>query len=229
MILEKDDAKIADIYDDILFEDFLYINESDAESYDWDLFFEHRYLGMLSRVVLESFDVNYTDKPTPDGTEDLYTVTLPDGKTFHLVIDYTNPRKTNDVMSERIISLQHKENTRIVGDLYEKFFNNLQPNEEVALIQFKDSEGRHNLTGDVGANSFQLFSSLKAGIIDSFWRNNRISNLRGFIIRVDNKEIRRLKLYQKLVDKFMNNEFPNMFVDDVTEKGVGMTLLVVAK
>lgn len=229
MIFEKDDAKMADLYDNILFEDFLTVGESAADNYNWDLFFEHRYLGMLSRVVLESFDIDYVDRLTADGTEDSYTVTLPDGKIFQLIIDYTAPNKTQDVIGERIITLQHKENTRIIGDLYEKYFENLKPNEEVALIQFKDSEGRHNLTGDVGVNSFQLFSSLKAGILDSFWRNNKISNLRGFIIRVDNREIRRLKLYQKLVDKFMKDEFPNMFVDDISEKSLGMTLLVVVK
>lgn len=229
MIFEKDDAKIANLYDEVLIKDFLIIEESEVQTYNWDLFFEHRYLGLMSRVVLEGFDIVYSDKPTLEGTEDLYSITLPGGQLFRLVIDYTNPQKTKDVFSSRIITLQHKDNTKVVGDLYEKYFSDLLPNEEVALIQFKDEKGRHNLTGDVGINSFQLFSSLKEGIIDSFWRNNRISNLRGFIIRVDNTEIRRLKLYQKLVTKFLNTRFKNMFIDDITEHDVGMTLLVVTK
>jgi hypothetical protein len=229
MTFVNDHLKLSNLYEQVLFRDFLIIEESEVNSYNWDLFFEHKYLGILSRVVLESFNPVYVDKQTDEGTEDLYSITLPNGKIFQLVIDYTNPRKTKDIFSSRIISLQHKENTRIIGDLYEKYFSDLLSNEEVALIQFKDSSGRHNLTGDVGINSFQLFSSLKEGILDSFWRHNRISNLRGFIIRIDNREIRLLKLYQKLISKFLNVQFPHMFVDDITEKDVGMTLLVVTK
>jgi hypothetical protein len=229
MISGEDKAKISLLYEDMYIKDFLKIEESEIDSYDWELFFEHRYMGIFSSVILEHFEKIYDNKITADGTEDLYLITLKDGNTFHLVIDYSSHDTSKTIVDERILSYNMKNETKVLASLYEKYFKDFKPNEYLGLIQFKDSQGRHKITGDVGISSHELFSSLKQAIIDSFWGGNRLDNLRGFIIRVDNNEIRRLKLYQMLVKKFLSKEFPNMFVDEESESRVGMTLLVVSK
>ena len=229
MLYETDDRLLTEIYKNLELDDFLKIDESIVENYDWELFFEHRHLGICSLMVLESFTPAYKNKQISDGFEDVYEITIENDKKFTLVIDYSTPSKTKDTIETRILTLNHKEHTKTLGGLYEKYFKDLKDDENVAIIQFKDAQGRHNMTGDVGASSFQLFSSLKEGISDSFWTDDRMSKLRGFIFRVDNKEMRRLKLYEKLVQKFLRLEFPNIFIDTESENRVGMTLLVVTK
>lgn len=220
-ILEKLYGNIYDI------KDFFDIEESLIEQYDWDEFFGCREFS-FNNLLVEEFRTINDGKTTSNGFQDTYEIELKNGQKFMLFLDYESPNKTKEKIKKRIIELEHK-NSEMLAKTYEKNFSNLGNDEMVCVIQFKDSKDRHELTGEVGMSAKELFSSLREAVFDSFISKKRIYNLRGFIIRVSNSEKRRMVLYKKIVERFLKNDFPTVFEDNITETSHGYSLLVATR
>lgn len=226
--MKKDNKFIQDLYENIYeIKDFFDVGDLLIEQYDWDEFFGCRDFA-LNKCLLEDFKIVSDGLKTTNGFQDSYEIELRNGQTFMLYLDYESPKNTQEKINKRIIELEHKNNP-ILAKTYEKNFQNLGSEEMVCVIQFKDSKDRHELTGEVGMSAKELFSSVREGIFDSFITKKRISDLRGFMIRVSNSEKKRMILYRKMVERFLKNEFPNIFEDDVTESSHGYSLLVATR
>lgn len=222
---EIDKQVIFELYEDIMRDDFL---KKEEENFDWDVFFESDYMGYRSRFLLEDFRKIKDAAPTIEGDVDTYQITLRNGSVFELIINYSNPEKSKESILKNSASASHKGNEQ-VANCYDQYFANLQPNEFIGVMQFVDAKNRHEMTGDVGYSAQELFATLRDGIMDSFYKTGRIKNLRGFMIRVSNKEIKRLTLYKKMIQRFLSDDFPNIFIDDITDKSSGITLLIATK
>lgn len=218
MRFEKDRERIALLYEDLYNNDFLSVDESLLESYDWNTFFNSEYVQNRSAVILEEFEKIADGEKTYEGVKDVYKVILKNGKEFSLQINYSTPSNSKSSIDAKIANASHeRKNRNDIAELYVTHFSDLRPNECIAMIQFADNSGRFEQTGDVGPSAKELFHILKDGIMDSFWNGGRIDNLRGFMMRVDRKESRRLTLYKKLVERYLHQVFPNNFVDDFSE------------
>lgn len=215
---------IEELYSDIYREDFLRMDESNIDLFDWGRFFYSDYMGFKSTFLLEDFQRVKTNTPTIEGTEDVYDITLRSGKKFTLILNFISPEKSVDKINRKVIHANRKHDIGLV-DNYNQYFSNLRPNEYIGIIQFKDDSGRMDLTGDIGYTAQELFKSLREAILDSFYGDGRIDNLRGFMMRVVSTERKRLVLYQKLIERFLLKQFPNIFIDDKTEDGI---LLLIA-
>jgi hypothetical protein len=223
---EFDKKIIQELYDNIYREDFLQLDESKIDSFDWDRFFYSDYMGFKSDFLLEDFQKVTDNSPTIEGNEDVYVITLRSGKKFNLIINYVSPEKTEDKIKRKSIEANSKNDTGL-SNCYKEYFSNLGSNEYIGIMQFRDEQDRLNLTGDVGYTAQELFKTLKEAIFDSFYQSGRIKDLRGFMMRVVSTESKRMVLYQKMVERFLSNDFPNIFIDDKTEPGI--LLLVVTK
>ena len=223
--MKKIDKKIIkELYLDIYREDFLQLDESKINRFDWDRFFYSDYMGFKSDFLLEDFQKVKDNSPTLEGNEDVYGISLRSGKKFSLYINYTSPDKIDDKISRKILIANHKQSVEISSN-YKKYFSNLQPNEYMAVLQFKDDQGNMNITGDVGYTAQELFKTLREAILDSFYTSGRIKDLRGFMMRVVKSEQKRVILYTKMIDRYLSKDFPNIFFDDKTEDGI---ILIVA-
>lgn len=221
---QLDNKIIEELYLDMYREDFLQLDESKIDSFDWDRFFYSDYMGFKSDFLLEDFQKIKENSPTLEGNEDVYEITLRSGKRFTLVLNFVSAEKTEGKLKLKIIHANHKNDVGLV-DNYKKYFSNLQPNEYIGVIQFKDDKGKMDLTGDAGHTAQELFKSLREAIIDSFYGGKRTNDLRGFMMRVVVGESKRLTLYQKIIERYLAKDFPNMFLDNTTEHGI---ILIVA-
>lgn len=215
---------IEELYSDIYREDFLRMDESNIEFFNWEKFFYSDYMGFKSTFLLEDFQKVKDNDSTIEGTEDVYDITLRSGKKFTLMLNFISPEKSVDKINRKVIHANRKHDIGL-ADNYRQYFSNLLPNEYIGIIQFKDDSGRMDITGETGYTAQELFKSLREAILDSFYGSERIDNLRGFMMRVVSTERKRLALYQKLIERFLSKQFPNIFIDDKTEDGI---LLLIA-
>jgi hypothetical protein len=49
-------------------------------------------------------------------------------------------------------------------------------------------------------------------------KGRNYNNLRGIVMRVSNKEKRRIGIYQMMIKRYLSKDFPNVFIDDYSEK-----------
>lgn len=217
---------IEELYLDIYREDFLQLDESKIDSFDWDRFFYSDYMGFKSDFLLEDFQKIKDNTLTIEGNEDVYEITLRSGKKFTLYLNYVSPDKMEEKVSRKIIESNYKQSPEISLN-YKQYFSNLQPNEYMGVLQFKDDQGKMNITGDAGYTAQELFKTLREAILDSFYTSGRIKDLRGFMMRVVKSEQKRVILYSKMIERYLSNDFPNIFIDDKTEDGI--ILIVVTK
>jgi len=224
---EIDKKILEELYLDIYREDYFKIDESNIDNFDWDKFFSSDYMGYKSTFLLEDFQKINDKHPTIEGNEDSYQITLRNGLTFMLYINYNTPDKTKTRVDYNILYADRKGKMNIV-DNYKTYFKDLQPNEYMGVILFRDKRERTSMTGEVGYSAQELFVSLREAIQDSFFASDRIKDLRGFMIRITNEEKNtRLPLYTRMVKRYLKNYFPNIFIDDVIEEGI--TLLIATK
>jgi hypothetical protein len=219
----KDQEVLKNLYEDIYKKDYLRCDNPDE--YDWQDFSDQKYSGGFSYLLIESFEKIAT-KPSKDGEEDFYEIVLRDGLKFTLRMNYISPNNTKNFIKEKEANASTKPDNDIES-AYENFFGDGNVG-SVCVIQFEDSEGRTRQTGEVGISSIELFGTLRTAIIDSM-QQNKFKNLIGLMIRASNSEPKRIGLYQKMVEKYMKNTFPVVFIDPITEKGDGYTLIVARK
>lgn len=219
---KKDYHILESLYSELKMDDYFL---SESSNFDWDKFFTQKYGGNYSVFLIEDFQKSET-RPTKDGEEDVYDITLADGSEFQLFMNYVTPEKSKNFMRQSSMNLSHKGRNDL-AELYDKFFNEESPHGSVCFIQFKDAEERHNITGNVGILAIELFAILRNAILDSF-SSGKMEGLKGLIIRVNNDESKRIKLYQKLIKKYLT-QFNNVFIDDFSEKEKYITLVIATK
>lgn len=218
-----DKEALKNLYEDIYKKDYLRCENPDE--YNWQDFSDQKYSGGFSYLLIESFEKIAT-KPSKDGEEDFYEIVLRDGLKFSMRMNYISDKNAVFLIKSKESTASAKQNNTIES-AYENFFGNGNVG-SVCIIQFEDSEGRTRQTGEVGISSIELFGTLRTAIIDSM-QQNKFKNLIGLMIRASNSEPKRIGLYQKMVEKYMKNDFPVVFIDPVTEKGEGYTLIVARK
>jgi len=223
----KDDERIAILYENLHKIDYLKLDESQAKSYNWHDLFHNKLMTIHSSLVLEDFEKIEDQKTTDDGDEDVYKITLKNGSIFDLIISYSKPSSSDRAIKQKIIYTSHqsKASNNISSD-YEKYFENMSPDEFIVLLLFSDSKGRHNITGEVGASTVELFNALRSGIMDSFWSHNRYPKLKSIMMRVSKQESRRMELYKAFAKRYLPDYANNMFVDGLSEGDYDLLVMV---
>jgi len=105
------------------------------------------------------------------------------------------------------------------GSSHETRLSNLDPSDRICYVSFKDSEGRQTTTGEVGISAKELFSGLKASILDSLWgdsQNNK--NLRTICIKALGSDVSRVSLFSKMMSRYLKDTFPNIIMDYESDK-----------
>lgn len=160
-----------------------------------------------------------------DGLEDVYEIVLRNGQNFFVRVNYITPNKTEQDLVKYQLNTAKYDNS--ISDNYKKYFKDLKDGKQIAYVMFTDASGGTELTGKTGPNSIELFRGVERAVNQSFYENG-MDNLKGFIVRVDNSEIKRTRLYKKIIEKLYSHNFPNVFIDDVSE-APKHTLLVASK
>jgi hypothetical protein len=217
--------KIGEIIENMQYEDYLLINESMVNFYDWNKFFEHSSMMIGGIGILEEFEKIKSDSPTTHGTEDVFLITLRNGQKFESILNYWTPHNTKDYMSKKdaVVSVKGQP---IDVENYSYILNNIQPTEYMVVLQFKDASGRHEVTNNVGPSAHELFISVKDSYMFSMHEHD-YNNCFGIIMRINNIEYRRVGLYKMMLNRYMKNKFPRVFEDKVSEEGY--TLLIATK
>lgn len=224
-IKKLDQGEIYKLYESMKYTDYLYIDESETENYDWDAVFNRSDMICDGAMLLEDVDKIQDNLKTEFGTEDIYQITTKSGKTFKVLLNYWSPEYSKE--SSKIREAQTDKYRKDLLDKYSVLSNELGPSEYVCLIQFLDSDGRYDTTGNVGTESHDVFASVRMSFLYSM-RGRNHSNLRGIVMRVSNKEKRRIGIYQMMIKRYLSKDYPNVFIDDYSEKDGedgGFTLL----
>jgi hypothetical protein len=196
------------------------INESNLDEVLSDDFF----LNSSSAWLFESIEQIEKGKKTEHGEEDVYEIVLKNGQKFFVKINFITSDLTKQFLVGNQMNTAKYDNT--VSDNYKNNFKDLKNNEQMAYVMFVDESSGTKLTGTTGIYSVELFRGIERAINQSFYGR---TNLRGFVIRVDNSESKRLKLYKRIIETMYSKNFPNVFVDTISEKQGNTTLLVASK
>lgn len=196
------------------------INESKLDEVLSDDFF----LNSSSVWLFESIQQIEKGKKTEHGEEDVYEIVLKNGQKFFVKINFITSDLTKQFVVGNQMNTAKYDNT--VSDNYKNNFKDLKDDEQIAYIMFVDESSGTKLTGTTGIYSVELFRGIERAINQSFYGR---TNLRGFVIRVDNSESKRLKLYKRIIETMYSKNFPNVFVDTISEKQGNTTLLVASK
>jgi len=180
-------------------------------------------LNSSSVWLFESIEQTEKGKKTEHGEEDVYEIVLKNGQKFFIKINFITPNRTKQTVIANQMNTAKYDNT--VSNNYKNSFKDLKDNEQIAYIMFTDESSRTTLTGTTGIYSVELFRGIEQAINQSFYER---SNLRGFIIRVDNSESKRLKLYKRIIETLYKN-FSNVFIDKISESKNNTTLLIASK
>ena len=207
---------LEDIYQRMKYIESL-INESKLDEVFADKFF----LNSSSIWLFERVEQIEKGKRTEHGEEDVYEIILKNGQKFFVKINFISPNLTKQMIVGNQMNTAKYDNT--VSGNYKNNFKDLKDNEQIAYIMFTDESSGTTLTGMTGIYSLELFRGIEQSINRSFYER---PNIKGFVIRVDNSESKRLKLYKKIIDTMYARNFPNVFVDNISERIDNITLLV---
>jgi hypothetical protein len=219
--MKKDDKILGIIYESIRFGDIVLIDEPD---FGWDGIFES--IPHNDLFLLESFEKIKDKEPFDDGVFDAYEIELKNGQKFQVTLSYNNAKRIRDISNKASLEAEHKNQMEIVSG-YEPFLN-IQDGEYVMMVEFKDSSGRHDDTGNVGIHALELFEMLKQSFIHSV-QGGFADKLVGIMMRVDKNNPRRMNFYKTLLKRHISKDFPNIFVDPNTNSARGYDLLVATK
>lgn len=197
------------------------VNESKFDEILTDKFF----LCSNSLFLFESIEQIEKAKKSRDGLEDIYEIILRNNQKFFVKVDFISPDKTEHELIVNRLNSGKYDNS--ISKNYEKYFSDLKDGRQIAYVMFTDASGGTLLTGKTGPNTVELFRAVERAVNQSF-QENGMDNLKGFIVRVDNSEIKRAGLYKKIIEKLYSHTFPNVFIDNISESPE-YTLLVASK
>ena len=215
------------ITDRIIKNDYFLIDDSLVENYNWDSFFKDDYVLLYNSFLLESFEKIRNLEKTNFGLWDQYRIVINNGMEFVLNINYNDADRTRNVGMISATAASFKNRTDI-EDGYKNLLK-MKEDEYTALSEFRDVEGRHNSTGEVGASAKEVFSMVISSMIDSFSNREIFDKTVGIMIYVENKESRRLELYKKIIERKLENHFPYIVVDTASKMDDGVTVLMAMK
>lgn len=203
-----------------------YLNEKvSVDSYDWDLLEE--YIQRSGHVeLLESFKLVNIDSSTNE-LKHVYEVETLKKLKFEVILNYANPENSYDLANSREAGYKVKKDNKLTKE-YSDLKNILKTSDGIiCMVMFKDSEGSTKLTGKVDKISgLELFRTINEVLKDSFYKSGFLEKISCVGMRIDNSEKnRRLPFYKMLHKKYWNSFFPNLFVDEKSEKQYNYTLL----
>jgi hypothetical protein len=219
--MNKDNKWISKLYESIYKVDYFSLEEKD---FDLDKFLreQNSFFDLSSpfpelSCILENFEKIKSESKT----EDVYTITLHNQLKFKLKINYIQDVK--DFINTKKSTADFKKDNDL-KDRYEFLSDKIKDKDTICMIMFEDEQGNTKLTGNAGISAKELFVALRNALLDSFSQRN-MNNIKGIGMRVSKKEEKRLKFYKMLIDHFLSNKFPNIFVDRTTEEKQGLYLL----
>lgn len=225
--MKLDDYRLGLLYEQIREGDFFLIEDSQIDKFDWDNYFSDNYVGIYSSFLIESYEKIKNLEPTPVGVLDQYKILLNNGMEFILNINYNNAEQIRKLSKGAIADASIKYRQDIIDGYIH--FDNIKDDEYVALVEFQDSKGRHDSTGEVGAYSKEVFSMLTQSVTDSLASNNMHLKNVGIMMLVNKNEPKRLALYRKILERKLKHVYPVVFVDDNTKSGNDVTILIATK
>lgn len=225
--MKLDDYRLKLLYEGISKNDFFLIEDSEIDNFDWDNYFLDEYVGIYSSFLLENYNKIKDLEPIPVGLLDQYQIVLKSGLDFILNISYNNSEQIRKLSKGAIADASIKDRQDIIEGYSN--FENIKDGQYVALIEFQDSKGRHNSTGEVGASSKEVFSMLTQAVTDSLSNNKMFSKTIGIMMLVNNNEPKRLALYKKILERKLKHIFPNVFVDENTKSANNVTILIASE
>lgn len=196
----NDSQKIEYLYGSISKLNFFNIDYL-KEEFDWDKFFKSSSDIIMFNTLIENIELVNTEEKTNYKKEE-YRIETSMGKRFNLFITYQGKNK-NDIFIlngiEQNIQKDSPEAVQYFKDLQER----LPDDSYFCYLRFEDEKKRTNLTGEVGSDALELFSSLKATVLQSFAKNPDFSqSLYGIIMLVaKTEEAQRLPLYGRLLKR----------------------------
>lgn len=226
-MLSRDNELISRLYESIYKVDYFNLDEKDfdlkAFLADQTEFFEFGSINPELECLLEGFEKVGSNVPTKDGAEDVYEISLHNGLTFKLHLNYIAPQKTKEFLQIKQTSAAVK-NDNGLADVYKQLTNKLQDGDVVCMIMFKDENESTHLTGKVGMSAKELFVALKNALLNS-WSTKNIDIIKVIGMRVNKNEKKRKEFYEMLISTFLSHRFPNTFTDETTEEQQGFELL----
>ena len=203
-----------------------YLNENvSIDSYDWDLLEE--YIQRSGHVeLLESFKLVNIDSSSNE-LKHVYEVETLKKLKFEVILNYADPEKSYDLAKSREATYKVKHDNKLTKE-YSDLKNILKTsNGIICMVMFKDSKGSTKLTGKVDKiYGLELFRTINEVLKDSFYKSGFLEKISCVGMRIDNSEKnRRLPFYKMLHKKYWISFFPNLFVDEKSEKEYDYTLL----
>jgi hypothetical protein len=225
--MKLDEYRLGLLYEQIVRGDFFLIEDYQIDKFDWDIYFSDDYVGIYSSFLIESYEKIKNLEPTPVGVLDQYKIFLNNGMEFVLNINYNNAEQIRKLSKWAIADATIKHRQDIVDGYV--YFDNIKDDEYVALVEFQDSKGRHDSTGEVGVYSKEVFSMLTQAVTDSLASNNMHLKTVGIMMLVNKNEPKRLALYKKILEHKLKYVYPIVFVDNNTKSGNNVTILIATK
>lgn len=226
-MFKRDDQIISKLYESIYNVDYFSLDEKEFDLKAFlsgqSMFFKLDEINPELDCLLESFEKISSAAPTKHGNEDVYEITLRNGLKFKLHLNYIAPKKTKEFLHTKQTSAAFKNDNELASS-YKQLVDNIQDEDTICMIMFKDEEDHTHITGKVGMSARELFVALKNALIDS-WSTKKVDHIRAIGMRVSIQETKRKDFYEMLITTFLTHKFPNTFTDDTTEKQQGFKLL----
>lgn len=209
--MNLDEKHISKLYESISTLDFLNSTLSE-DSFNWDSFFKEASYHNTFSTFLESFQLVDSIENKNEKIEK-YEIITSRNKKFNLFINYQGKNKSDLFLMANIRRHEVKNNPELL-EYFQNLKNNLKEDGILCFVRFEDEEKRTNLTGEVGATAFEVFSSLKNAVLSSMSENmDLIRKTEAIIMLVDKKEEdRRISLYSRMLNR-ETHFFPNVKID----------------
>lgn len=190
----------------------------------------HNYFGSIlnSDRIIESIEVIESNKPYEHGVVDSYLIKTKSGKEFTASFTYWSFDTVISNSSTKEIYANHK-NDKVTAELYTKLKSLYVGNNNYTLcmIMFKDSENNTKLTNSVGLESHEVFAGVQQAAFRSI--SPKLNNIQCICIRINKDEKKRIKLYQKMLDKQLATTFPYSYIDSSTEAEQNRDILILTR
>ena len=217
--MNKDDIEMIRLYENsayVLFSKGMdYLNTESVDDFDWELFQEKYSYAKLH--LNEKFEYNGEKNLGNFQKEFIYTITTPDDSVYHVKLNlYPN---YNKIMEASLLFAQSINNDK--NNLYKKLLEKIQNNKDLyqLYISFYDSENNYKLTNKNKSTneSFVIFKSLENALNHFMYALNYKDMLSVIKFYVDKQELKRIKLYKKIMSKFLDIKYENYLEDDITD------------
>lgn len=217
--MNNDDVEMIRLYENstyLLFSNGMdYLNTESMRNFDWELFQENYSYAKLH--LNEKFEYNGEKNLGNSQKEFIYTITTPDDSVYQVKINlYPNHNK---IMESSLLVAQSINNNK--HDLYKKLLENIRNNKDMyqLYISFYDSENNHKLTNKNKSTneSFVIFKSLENALNHFMYVLNYKNMISVIKFYVDKNELKRIKLYKKIMSNFLDISYENYLEDDITD------------